>query len=130
MIVLVDSSVWIDFFRGKASAPAARLEALFDAEEDVAICGVILTELLQGIGGDAQYRRTRSHLSQLIYLPMEETTHEEAAQLYRAARKRGLTIRNSIDCMIAACALAHRVPLLHDDRDFEQIAKISGLKFA
>ncbi len=127
MIVLVDTSVWIDHFRGNETPAAARLTQLLEDEEDLCICGLVLTEVLQGIRSDAQHRRTRRALDSLIYLPTTRRAYGMAAELYRTARKHGVTIRRSLDCVIAGCALDHRVPILHRDRDFDHLARFSRL---
>jgi len=127
-VILVDTSVWIDHFRGDESPEAARLARALDEHEDVCICGLIWTEILQGIGADRQHRRVKRLLGGLIYLPLDRRGHTLAADLYRRARRAGKTIRNTTDCVIAACAIAHGAPLLHRDRDFGTIASVSKLR--
>ena len=127
-MVLVDTTVWIDFFGGRPEPHVAALEELIENDEDLCLCGVILSEVLQGIRSDADYRKTKDLLDALILLPMEQETFVRAAGLYRSLRKKGITIRKPVDCMIAAVALEHNVPLLHNDRDFDQIARHSKLK--
>jgi len=129
-VILVDTSVWIDFLRGGDSSEAGALAAAIETGDDVCICGLILTEILQGIREESQYRRARRLLDVLVYLPASREVHVLAASIYRAARARGETIRNTVDCVIAACAIAHRVPLLQRDRDFEKIAAVSKLGLA
>ena len=129
MIMLVDTSVWIDYFRGKDSAEVNRLSSALSEDEDLCICGLVLTEILQGIRSATQYRRVRRMLNPLIYLPMSKQDHVAAADIYRTARAGGRTIRNSLDCLIAACAISHGVPLLQNDRDFQTIAAVSKLRF-
>jgi predicted nucleic acid-binding protein len=120
--VLVDTTVWIDFFRGKETRQVSQLESLIQKRADLCICGLILTEVLQGIGSDAEYHTVRSYLTQLLWLPLEDGQYEAAAQIYRTLRKEGITIRKSIDCLIAAIAIDARVAILHNDRDFDDIA--------
>jgi predicted nucleic acid-binding protein len=84
--------------------------------------------VLRGIRVDAQARRTERLFSNLIYLPTRRRGYLLAAHLYRSARKQGVTIRRSVDCIIAACAIESRAPLLHCDRDFEAIASVSKLE--
>ena len=128
MIVLVDTSVWIDHFRGVETPESAHLARLLDEEEDLCICGLILTEILQGIRSDTQYGKTERSLAGLIYLPTARDAYLTAAKLYRNARRSGITIRRSLDCVIAGCAIENRVPILHKDRDFDNIARFSRLK--
>jgi len=129
-VILVDTSVWIDFFAGRDLPHVAALERFIVENEDLALCGTILTEILQGIADDKAYRRVRSDLSPLIMLPMPEAVFIRAAHIYRKLRKTGITIRKSNDCIIAATALEHRCRLLHNDKDFLPIAGYFSLKVA
>ncbi|MGD8642758.1 MAG: PIN domain nuclease [Chromatiales bacterium] len=127
-MILVDTSVWIDFFAGRDLPHVAALEQFILENEDLALCGIILTEILQGIADDKTHRRVRSDLSPLIMLPMPETVFLRAADIYRKLRKAGITIRKSNDCVIAATAMEHRCRLLHNDKDFLPIAQHCALK--
>jgi predicted nucleic acid-binding protein len=127
-MILADTSVWIDYFRGVDSRESDRLRHLLEREEDICICGLILTEILQGIPSDTQYRKVDKLLSHLIYLPTTRDAYVRAATLYRTARRSGVTIRRSMDCIIAGCAIENRVPLLHKDKDFDAIERFSQLK--
>ena len=127
-MILVDTSVWIDFFAGRDLPHVARLEQFILDNEDLALCGIILTEILQGISDDTTYRRVRRDLSPLIMLPMPSTVFFRAADIYRKLRKQGITIRKSNDCIIAATALEHHCQLLHNDKDFTPVAKQFPLK--
>ena len=127
-MILVDTSVWVDFFTGHDLAHVSRLEHLILNNEDLALCGIILTEILQGIGGDTAHRRVRRYLSPLIMLPMSEAVFVRAADIYRKLRKQGITIRKTNDCIIAATALEHHCSLLHNDKDFTSIAEYFPLK--
>ncbi len=128
MMVMVDTTVWIDFFKGDPTSQVEKLETLIENNDDLCICGVILTEVLQGIRSDAEFRRTKGLLEALIFLPMNHDTFVHAADLYRKLRKKGVTIRKPVDCMIASVAIENGVPLLHNDRYFDHIAKNSKLK--
>jgi hypothetical protein len=99
------------------------LESLILKREDICLCGVILTEVLQGIRDDKEHGKTQAIFSNLLYLPMTRETFLLAAHIYRSLRARGITIRNSIDCMIAAVCIENKVALLHHDRDFDLISK-------
>jgi predicted nucleic acid-binding protein len=127
-MVLVDTSVWIDFLRGSASEQADALERLMLDRADICICGVIVTEILQGIRVAAQFRKINELLDAAVFLPMTRDTYIDAAKLYRKLRKKGFTVRKPIDCMIAAVALEHDVPLLHKDKDFQPLEKHCALK--
>lgn len=127
-MVLVDTSVWIDFFRGKSTREVRELERLLREGVDICICGVILTEILQGIRDDSDYRKTKAIVDAFLFLPMNRQTFLHAAEMYRLLRRKGVTIRKSVDCMIAAVSIDHDVPLLHRDRDFDPMEKHCGLK--
>jgi len=129
-MVLVDTSVWIDFFGDRSTPEVAELERLLNEEADICICGVILTEVLQGIREDVSYRKTLSYFDAFLFLPMNQETFVKAAQLYRSLRRRGITVRKPVDCMIAATAIAHGAALLHNDRDFDPLKTHCGLKTA
>jgi predicted nucleic acid-binding protein len=129
-MILVDTTVWIDLFRGQETAEVKLLERLIGENADICVCGVILTEVLQGIRDDKEYAATSARFESLIYLPMSQRTFRKAAELYRTLRRKGVTIRNAVDCMIAAVAIEHDIPLLHQDRDFTALAQHSGLKVA
>ncbi len=126
-MTLVDTSVWIDFFAARDTPPVALLESLIEQGEDLCLCGVILTEVLQGIRDDTQYDKTSAIFSNLIFLPMNRDTFFIAASIYRTLRSKGITIRNSIDCMIAAVCIEQKVRLLHNDRDFGHIGRAVDL---
>ena len=127
---LADTSVWVDYFHGVESALTDRLDRALAGDEAVCICGLIMTEILQGIRGDGQFRRLRRLLQELLYLPMSVEAYVLAAEICRAARQRGRTIRKTVDCLIAACAIRNRVPLLTPDKDFGIIAEVSRLRIA
>ncbi len=127
-MVLVDTSVWIDFLAGRDQPQVAKLESLIVNNEDIALCGIILTEILQGVADDASYKRVRRYLKPLVMLPMPEGVFVRAADIYRKLRKNGITIRKSNDCIIAATALEHDIELLHNDKDFAPISERFGLR--
>ena len=127
-MVLVDTTVWVDLFPGLTTPQVIVLESLILKREDICLCGVILTEVLQGIRDDKEHAKTQAIFSNLLYLPMIRETFLLAAHIYRSLRARGITIRNSIDCMIAAVCIENKVALLHNDRDFNYISKHFDLK--
>lgn len=127
-MVLVDTTVWIDFFAGRNESHVMSLQELIETEEDLSLCGVILAEILQGIRSDAEFLKTKEYLGDLIFLPMRHTTFVQAAEIYRSLRKKGVTIRKPVDCMIASVAIEFNTQLLHNDRDFNNIAKHSKLR--
>lgn len=129
-MTLVDTSVWIDFFAGRELPHVLLLESIIDSNDQLALCGLILTEILQGIRTDAAYERTRLRLQPLVLLPMDEAIFVQGADIYRSLRKRGVTIRRTNDCLIAAVALTYGTPLLHADADFERIGRAYPLASA
>jgi hypothetical protein len=128
MMVLVDTTVWVDFFSANSHPHVEALEKLIAEREDICLCGVILTEILQGIRDDAEFKKTRDLLANLVFLPTSYSVYLSSAEIYRALRRKGITIRKSVDCMIAAVAIEHKIPLLHNDKDFIPIEKHFDLK--
>ncbi len=122
-MVLIDTTVWIDFFKNKNTPQVSVLDLLLSENEDVCTCGIVLAEVLQGVRDDRTYRKIKSDFDNLVYLPMNQSTFIKSADIYRNLRKKGITIRKSLDCMIAAVAITHHVQLLHNDRDFDPIEK-------
>ena len=127
-MVLVDTTVWIDFFADRSEPHVAALVKFIEHEEDLCLCGIILAEVLQGIRSDEDYIKTKDYLDDLVFLPMQHATFIRAAEVYTSLRKRGVTIRKPVDCMIASVAIEHDIPLLHNDRDFNYMAKYSNLR--
>jgi len=123
-MLLLDSSVWIDIHRARATTATRYVESREEGEE-IATAGVIFQEVLQGIRDDAEYEYMRHVLwSSLILHPRELSTYEVAAQLHRSARAAGFTIRKPNDCLVAALALEHGALLVHNDRDFFALAQV------
>jgi predicted nucleic acid-binding protein len=129
MIILADTSVWIDFFAGRDTPQTMFFKAAVRDGADVALTGLILAEILQGVPSDSEFARLRKVLSSFrVLYPMSEETYVQAAGLYRKGRKRGVTIRSLIDCLIAAIAMEHGASVLHRDRDFERISTFAPLE--
>jgi predicted nucleic acid-binding protein len=123
-MMLVDSSVWIDSARAIAS-DATRFLAGRDEVDELATTGIIVQEVLQGTSTQKAFEAWRERFwGMLILEPRELHTHEIAADLYRRARAKGLTIRKPNDCLIAALALEHGALLVHNDRDFTALAQV------
>ena len=127
-MVLIDSSVWIDFFSARSLPHVAAMESIIEHRDDICICGIILAEVLQGIRNDSEFRKTKTLLNTLIFLPMQYTVFLRSAEIYRELRKKGITVRKPLDCMIASVAIENNIPLLHDDKDFQPIEKYCGLE--
>lgn len=123
-MLLLDSSVWIDIHRARATAATRYVESREEGEE-IATTGIIFQEVLQGIRDDAEYDYMRHVLwSSLILQPRDLSTYEVAAQLHRAARAAGFTVRKPNDCLIAALALENGALLVHNDQDFFALAQV------
>jgi predicted nucleic acid-binding protein len=128
-LIVVDTTVWIDFLESRETEFDLHLKELIEREEPLALTDVIYCEVLQGILDDKKFRRTREILlAYPIFRVRGLRTFEHAAQIYRDCRKKGFTIRKTVDCVIAATCLEADVELYHNDRDFEAIARVKQLK--
>ncbi len=128
-MIVVDTTVWIDFLEGRGTPFDLHLKKLIEQGEPLALTDIIYCEVLQGILEESKFRQTRSILRAYPIVQMRGLrTFERAALIYRACRKKGLTIRKTADCLIAATCLEARAELYHNDRDFEAIAKVRRLK--
>jgi predicted nucleic acid-binding protein len=125
-VVLVDTSVWIEVFRRPA---AFRLEDEVDFD-DVVTCLPVVQEVLQGIDAEAAFRTAHAAMWALpiVEAPLAAGVINDAVDLYRRARRAGLTVRSGVDCLIAACAQRHDLTVLHHNRDFPALARISTLR--
>ena len=122
MRVLVDTSAWVDFFNGHPSPEAEALSRLIREEADVLTCGVVVAEVLQGLRKSKTLTQIEQHFLDMEWLtPIEPETYVDAAGLYRSLRSKGVTIRSTIDCMIAGLADENDVLLLSKDRDLRLI---------
>ncbi len=129
-MMMVDTTVWIDYFRGVRTPEHRALERLISTGSRV-ICltDIIQTEILQGILSEEHYMKTRYFLQRLPCLTAKAPfTFHHAADLYRRCRKKGTTIRSTVDCLIAAVCLENKIPLLHHDADFDHLTRHCGLK--
>jgi predicted nucleic acid-binding protein len=125
---VVDTSVWIDFLRGTASPHAAVLHEMIQNDTLVFITPAILQELLMGAPDEQQAHELRETLLAFGMLGHDAVTAAAgAAELYRAARRQGVTVRKSIDCLIAWQAVQAGLPVLHKDRDFDLLSEVSDL---
>lgn len=123
MRILVDTSVWADFLNGEANAETDALAEMLAGEEDVCTCGIIASEVFQGLRHAPTRARIRSAFGDLTFLePSGLPLYLHAATTYRRLRDRGFTIRSTIDCIIASLAEEHGCYLLTRDRDLHRIA--------
>lgn len=126
--ILVDTSVWVDFFTGSESPPRHELRSLIENEKPVILTGLILMEILQGIREEKHFDAVYSKLTLYpVVEPSGTATYVEAASLYRKCRKQGITVRSPIDCLISVIAVENGAALLHKDRDFEAISRVFPL---
>ncbi len=127
-IFLVDTSVWINAFKGIETKASVFLRDNNDAIL-TATCPTIVQEVLQGVVSDKEYNNISRYLNRILKLVANEYDYaQEAAQLYRELRKKGITISKPNDCLIAIYAIKNNISLLHDDKDFANIAAFSELK--
>lgn len=125
-MILVDTSVWIEVFRAQR---ALDLEGVVEFDE-IVTCLPVIQEVLQGFRDERAYRRSREAMFALpiVESPLAEGVFSDAIALYRSARRNGLTVRSSVDCLIAACALRHDLEVLHRNRDYDALARVSPLR--
>jgi predicted nucleic acid-binding protein len=122
-MVVVDSSVWVDYFNGRVTKQTDILDSLL-GRELLVIGDIILTEVLQGFRSDREFRKAKRILDSLIFMPMMgKELAFRSAENYRYLRKKGITVRKTIDVIIATFCIANGFALLHDDKDFEPMEK-------
>jgi predicted nucleic acid-binding protein len=124
-VLLVDTSVWIELFRKPPRLSLAAIGAL----EEVATCLPVVQEVLQGFRDEMAFRTAREALLSLpvVESPLRAEVFREAVDLYRAARRAGFTPRSSVDCLIAACAVRNGLTVVHVDRDYAALSRVSAL---
>ena len=123
---LVDTSVWVDYIRGRDRIHVRFLRDLLTNPLAVSIAPLIYMEILQGASNPASYDRLRSYFGGQRFVDFDRSPdgHAAAARLYMDCRRRGVTVRSSLDCLIAQCAIDSELTLLHHDRDFRNIASV------
>lgn len=127
-MILVDSSVWIDFFRGEQTPQTEKLDALLGTEP-LAVGDLILTEVLQGFASERDFNHARRLLATLDLVTLGgEAIALQAARNYRILRTQGVTIRKTIDTVIATRCIEDDLPLLYSDRDFDPFVTHLGLR--
>lgn len=129
-MILVDTSAWIEYFRATGSAAALEVRRLLSDEPDeVVTCEPIAMEILAGASDEQTHRKLERLVNGLSSLEVETASDfRSAADIYRAARRTGQTIRSINDCLIAAVALRHQARVAHRDADFDVIEAITGLQ--
>jgi len=128
-VIVVDTTVWIDFFGAKGTPFDLHLTRLIEQGESLGLTDLVYCEVLQGIRDEMDFVRLRGILQSYPILRMRGLhLFEHAAGIYRDCRRRGFTIRKTIDCLIAATCLENDAELYHNDRDFDVIARVRDLK--
>ena len=128
-MIVVDTSVWIDFFRGNDTWQVDVLSARIERDEPIALTDIVLTEILQGLRNDALAEVVEDNLRAhpiLTLQPLDD--HRRAAALYRTCRRNGVTVRRTLDCLIASVCIREDVPVLHCDADFAHLADHTDLR--
>jgi predicted nucleic acid-binding protein len=127
-MIIVDSSVWIDYFNGKKTPQTDWLDSAL-GNTPVIIGDLILTEVLQGFQNSKEFKVAKDLLLGMPFMPMVgRAIALKSAENYRSLRRRGVTVRKTIDVIIGTFCIYYQLPLLHDDRDFDPMVKFLGLK--
>jgi predicted nucleic acid-binding protein len=128
-LILIDTSAFIEFLNHTGSAYDKEIEDLIRSDKGIAIADITVTEILQGIKNDKEFNEIqRSLLAFPVYALKNTGSYIAAAELYRKCRKKGLTVRSTIDVLISQIALENNLFLFHNDKDFDNIAKVCALK--
>ena len=127
-MILVDSSVWIDYFNGNITVQTERLDQLLGTR-GLAVGDLILTEVLQGFSDEREFRVAMKMLRSLLIVEIvNDRTAIQAARNFRALRRRGVTVRKTVDTLIATRCIEDGLDLLHCDRDFDPFVQYLGLR--
>lgn len=127
-MILIDTSAWIEFLRDTGSQTCRRVDTLL--AEPIATCDPVRMEILAGARDETHLESLRRLLARATVLPTTSVHYEQAAGLYRRARAQGVTVRRLNDCLIAAVALDADVAVLHADRDFDALGRVTPLRVA
>jgi predicted nucleic acid-binding protein len=127
-MMIVDSNAWADFFNDNPSPHVQRLDVALQEEEDLAVIPIIITEVLQGFRTDSGFQQARNVLVSLPVIHPTVNSHVRAARLFRSLRKKRVSVRGAIDCIIAQTCLDIDAELLSPDSDFKHIARHTTLR--
>ena len=127
-MILIDTSAWIEFLRDTGSPTCDRVEVLL--ADEIAICDAVRMEVLAGARDERHLHDLRRLLARATVLPTEPMHYEDAAALFRFCRREGETVRKLIDCLIGAVAIHSDSSILHNDADFDVLARHTDLKIA
>lgn len=125
--MLVDTSAWIEYLRATGSVTNLAVRDRIRDDAHLATCDPVVMEVLAGGRSEEHVVELRGLLARAELVPTLPTDWDDAARIYRAGRRQGVTIRRFVDCLIAAIALRRGEPVLHDDADFDAIARIVPL---
>ncbi|GAB3513492.1 PIN domain nuclease [Spirosoma knui] len=127
--MIVDTSIWVDAFRGVKNTYTSTIVEYTIADQPIYVTPTILQEVLQGVRDDNRYSQIKEGMLAHTILTLDPIEAAiGAAELYRFLRKKGVTIRKPNDCLIAHYAIFHNIPILHNDADFDQIARFTALR--
>jgi predicted nucleic acid-binding protein len=127
-MILADTSVLIGFLKGLKGIPYGKLEYVMDNDIPYGICNYVYQELLQGAKNEKEYKLLKEYLNSLPFYELRygKQSFENAAKMYMNCRKKGVTVRSTLDLLIAEIAIENNLYLIHDDNDFEGISKVHG----
>ena len=125
-MILIDTSAWIEFLRDTGSVVCILVEELLAA--NIAVCEPVRMEILAGARDESHLLDLRRLLARATVIPTQTMDYEDAAALYRRCRREGETVRKLMDCLIAAIAIRAGVPILHNDADFDALARHTELR--
>jgi len=129
-LVLVDTSVWIPFLRGDDTKGVDKFLSILNADIPFGINSFIYQELLQGTRTEHEFKNLKKYLDtqKIYFLKNQLESYANAALIYYHCRKKGITVSSTIDCLIVQTAMEHNLMLLHEDSDFDRIAKVVKLR--
>ncbi len=129
-MILVDTSVLVDFLKGNETRAAEELDRALARDNEIVLAPEVVQEVLQGARDESEWRTLKRYLASQTVVRSRNplATHLAAARIFVDCRRRGLAVRSSVDCLIAQRALEAGLPLLHDDRDYEAIRQVRPLK--
>ncbi len=126
VVILIDTSAWIEFLRDTGSPTCNRVDSVLDGE--IATCDAVRMEVLAGARDEQHLQSLRRLLALAVTIPIRPADYDEAAALYRLCRREGETVRKLIDCLIGAIAIRADAAVLHNDSDFDTLARHADLK--
>ncbi len=125
-MILIDTSAWVEFLRNTGTAVCDLVDELL--AEEIAVCDPVRMEVLAGARDESHLLLLRRLLARATLIPTQPTDFEDAAAIYRRCRRRGETVRKLMDCLIAVAAIRAGTPVLHDDADFDVLARHTELR--